>query len=122
MHSTPYSISESPSARKLLTIHVDQIMSTIDAGMDDVTTKPYRIQDMLKQIARLLGKYDGDGGAEGVDAKISGVGRENVRKRGVKGEDEKEEDVRKRDSRIRSRDTSEAKPSKTNKPTRNGIT
>ncbi|KAI9651068.1 hypothetical protein NHQ30_001105 [Ciborinia camelliae] len=35
----------------------DQIMSTIDAGMDDVTTKPYRIQDMLKQIEKLVGKY-----------------------------------------------------------------
>jgi 23S rRNA maturation-related 3'-5' exoribonuclease YhaM len=72
----------------------DQIMKTIDAGMvshvdiptlshplshkslpsqdkklttpqDDVTTKPYRIQDMLKQIERLIAKYtrnsDGDG-------------------------------------------------------------
>lgn len=96
-------------------------MSTIDAGMDDVMTKPYRIQEMLKQIARLLGKYDGDGGVEGVDAKMAGVGGEDVRKRGVKGGDVKEEDVRKRDSRIRSRDTSEAKPSKTNKHTRNGI-
>ncbi|PQE07003.1 hypothetical protein CJF30_00009413 [Rutstroemia sp. NJR-2017a BBW] len=42
-----------------------QIMKTINAGMDDVTTKPYRIQDMLKQIERLIAKYtqnsDGDG-------------------------------------------------------------
>jgi len=39
----------------------DQIMKTIDAGMDDVTTKPYRIQDMLKQIERLVAKYTRDG-------------------------------------------------------------
>ncbi|KAF7859765.1 hypothetical protein EAF04_008844 [Stromatinia cepivora] len=37
----------------------DQIMSTIDAGMDDVTTKPYRIQDMLGQIERLVIRYRG---------------------------------------------------------------
>ncbi|ESZ92001.1 putative histidine kinase M2QJp [Sclerotinia borealis F-4128] len=41
----------------------DQIMSTIDAGMDDVTTKPYRIQDMLKQIERLVRQHS-DGGID----------------------------------------------------------
>ncbi|KAF7924428.1 uncharacterized protein EAE98_007479 [Botrytis deweyae] len=35
----------------------DQIMSTIEAGMDDVTTKPYRIHDMLKQIETLVTRY-----------------------------------------------------------------
>ncbi|QSZ32681.1 hypothetical protein DSL72_002260 [Monilinia vaccinii-corymbosi] len=40
-----------------LTEMQDQIMSAIDAGMDDVTTKPYRIQDMLKQIGKLVRKY-----------------------------------------------------------------
>ncbi|KAF7945364.1 hypothetical protein EAE96_010139 [Botrytis aclada] len=35
----------------------DQIMSTIEAGMDDVTTKPYRIHDMLKQIETLVARY-----------------------------------------------------------------
>ncbi|TGO61500.1 hypothetical protein BOTNAR_0128g00080 [Botryotinia narcissicola] len=35
----------------------DQILSTIEAGMDDVTTKPYRIHDMLKQIETLVTRY-----------------------------------------------------------------
>ncbi|TGO51484.1 hypothetical protein BCON_0160g00090 [Botryotinia convoluta] len=35
----------------------DQILSTIEAGMDDVTTKPYRIHDMLKQIETLVARY-----------------------------------------------------------------
>ncbi|TGO85106.1 hypothetical protein BPOR_0431g00080 [Botrytis porri] len=35
----------------------DQILSTIEAGMDDVTTKPYRIHDMLKQIGTLVTRY-----------------------------------------------------------------
>ncbi|KAK8903072.1 hypothetical protein QC760_008563 [Botrytis cinerea] len=35
----------------------DQIMSTIEAGMDDVTTKPYRIHDMLRQIETLVNRY-----------------------------------------------------------------
>ncbi|PQE33671.1 hypothetical protein CJF32_00010852 [Rutstroemia sp. NJR-2017a WRK4] len=38
---------------------------TLTNPQDDVTTKPYRIQDMLKQIERLIAKYtqnsDGDG-------------------------------------------------------------
>ncbi|TVY87782.1 Histidine protein kinase [Lachnellula willkommii] len=36
----------------------DQIMASIEAGMDDVITKPYRMQDMLKQIAALVAKHD----------------------------------------------------------------
>ena len=32
-------------------------MSTIEAGMDDVTTKPYRIHDMLRQIETLVNRY-----------------------------------------------------------------
>ncbi|KAE9364382.1 hypothetical protein N431DRAFT_354787 [Stipitochalara longipes BDJ] len=35
----------------------DQIMMSMNAGMDDVTTKPYRMQDMLKQIEKLVARY-----------------------------------------------------------------
>ncbi|TVY46783.1 Hybrid signal transduction histidine kinase K [Lachnellula occidentalis] len=36
----------------------DQIMASMEAGMDDVMTKPYRMQDMLKQIEALVAKHD----------------------------------------------------------------
>ncbi|CAG8952891.1 hypothetical protein HYFRA_00007605, partial [Hymenoscyphus fraxineus] len=34
----------------------DQILNCIEAGMDDVTTKPYRMKDMLQQIDALMAK------------------------------------------------------------------
>ncbi|APA13550.1 hypothetical protein sscle_11g083200 [Sclerotinia sclerotiorum 1980 UF-70] len=58
----------------------DQIMSTIDAGMDDVTTKPYRIQDMLGQIERLVIRYSESGGGRGSREEMdSGTLNESVR-------------------------------------------
>ncbi|KAL3426050.1 histidine kinase hhk13p [Phlyctema vagabunda] len=41
----------------------DQILSTLEAGMDDVTTKPYRMQDMLRQIEALVSRFRVDAGA-----------------------------------------------------------
>ncbi|CZR56780.1 related to sensory transduction histidine kinase [Phialocephala subalpina] len=35
----------------------DRILRSLEAGMDDVTTKPYRINDMLKQIEKLVAKH-----------------------------------------------------------------
>ncbi|KUJ17292.1 uncharacterized protein LY89DRAFT_733155 [Mollisia scopiformis] len=35
----------------------DQILMSLEAGMDDVTTKPYRINDMLQQIEKLVAKH-----------------------------------------------------------------
>ncbi|CAD6451940.1 48cf3835-9e67-4d5c-b2c0-1677af16f44f [Sclerotinia trifoliorum] len=58
----------------------DQIMSTIDAGMDDVTTKPYRIQDMLGQIERLVIRYPGGGSERGSREEMdSGTLNEDLR-------------------------------------------
>lgn len=37
----------------------DQILRSLEVGMDDVTTKPYRINDMLKQIEKLVAKHSG---------------------------------------------------------------
>ncbi|TVY31954.1 Hybrid signal transduction histidine kinase K [Lachnellula subtilissima] len=36
----------------------DQIKASMEAGMDDVMTKPYRMQDMLKEIGALVAKHD----------------------------------------------------------------
>ncbi|KAB8292244.1 hypothetical protein EYC80_007986 [Monilinia laxa] len=62
----------------------DQIMSTIDAGMDDVTTKPYRIQDMLKQIKRLVRRYHENGiGTSATDTRALGARTADLRTLGA---------------------------------------